>query len=78
MAIDVVDRCLNGSDFLSFFVWNFSIKLFFQSHYQLNGVKRISTQVFNERCRVSYFVLFHTQLLSNDFLNALFDIAHTI
>ena len=49
VAVDVINGSLNGGDFLSFFVRNLSIKLFFQSHYQLNGVKRIRAQVFNER-----------------------------
>ena len=48
VAVDVINGSLNGGDFLSFFVRNLSIKLFFQSHYQLNGVKRIRAQVFNE------------------------------
>ncbi len=38
VAVDVINGSLNGGDFLSFFVRNLSIKLFFQSHYQLNGV----------------------------------------
>lgn len=68
VAVDVINGSLNGGDFLSFFVRNLSIKLFFQSHYQLNGVKRICAQVFNERSIVGYFFLLNAQLFADNFL----------
>ncbi|AAN79833.1 Hypothetical protein c1363 [Escherichia coli CFT073] len=78
VAVDVINGSLNGGDFLSFFVRNLSIKLFFQSHYQLNGVKRIRAQVFNERSIVGNFFLLNAQLFADNFLNAFFDSAHTL
>ena len=78
VAVDVINGSLNGGDFLSFFVRNLSIKLFFQSHYQLNGVKRISARVFNEGSIVGNFFLLNAQLLADNFLNAFFDSAHTL
>ena len=70
VAVDVINGSLNGGDFLSFFVRNLSIKLFFQSHYQLNGVKRIRAQVFNERSIVGNFFLLNAQLFADNFLYA--------
>ena len=78
VAVDVINGSLNGGDFLSFFVRNLSIKLFFQSHYQLNGVKRIRAQVFNERSIVGNFFLLNAQLFAYNFLNAFFDSANTL
>ena len=63
VAVDVINGSLNGGDFLSFFVRNLSIKLFFQSHYQLNGVKRIRAQVFNERSIVGNFFLTRSSIV---------------
>ncbi|BBG30725.1 phox homology (PX) domain protein [Zymobacter palmae] len=76
VSVDVVDRFLNGSDLFSFFVRNFSVEFLFQSHYQLNGVEGISTQVFSERRVVLNFFRFNAQLFNNDFLDALFNAAH--
>ncbi|STD19346.1 Uncharacterised protein [Enterobacter asburiae] len=63
VTVDVINGSLNGGDLLSFFVRNLSIKLFFQSHYQLNGVKRICAQVFNEGSGVHNFFLLNAQLV---------------
>src|SRR5207253_4849821 len=78
MASNVVDSSLNGSDLLGFFVRNFGLEFLFQSHHQLNGVKGVGTQVFYEGSSVHNFFFFNAQLLSNDFLDALFDGAHTL
>ena len=49
VAVDVINGSLNGGDFLSFFV-RISIKLFFQSHYQLNGVKNRASLQRKKHC----------------------------
>ena len=71
----VINCFLNLGDFLSFFVRNFGFKFFFQSHYQLDGVKRVSPQIFDERSVISDLFQFYAKLLGHDFLDALFDIA---
>ncbi len=68
VAVDVINGSLNGGDFLSFFVRNLNIKLFFQSHYQLNSVKRIRPHVFNERSIVGNFFLLNAQLFADNFV----------
>ena len=45
MGVRVVDRVLDGGDFLRIFVGNLNTKFVFQSHDQFYGVKRISAQV---------------------------------
>ncbi len=67
VAVDVINGSLNSGDFLSFFVRNLSIKLFFQSHYQLNGVKENPRPVFNERSIVGNFFLLNAQLFADNF-----------
>src|SRR5690606_21991843 len=76
MIFDVVESQLNSSDFLGFFIGDFGFEFFFQSHYQLDGVKRIGSQILDERSRDLYVFFFHTQLLCDDFLDAFFDAAH--
>jgi hypothetical protein len=77
MAGNVVDSQLNGGDLFRFFVRDFGLEFLFQSHNQLNGVQGVSAQVFNERSIVGDFFFLDAKLLSNDFLDALFDGAHT-
>ncbi|VXB63452.1 hypothetical protein PSEUDO8O_170117 [Pseudomonas sp. 8O] len=74
----VVDSFLNGGDFLSLLVRDLGLEFFLESHHQLNGVKRVGTQVFNEGSAVGYFLFLDAKLLSNDFLDAFFDGAHTL
>ena len=45
MRQDVVDGLLYCGDFFCIFIWNLAFELFFQSHYQLNGIQRIRTQI---------------------------------
>jgi hypothetical protein len=70
---NVVDCGLNSSDFFSFFVRDFGLEFLFQSHHQLNGVKGVSTQVFNEGSSVYPCFVFNAQLLGNDVRDALFE-----
>eukprot|EP00160_Parvularia_atlantis_P002564 Unigene12132_Nuclearia_a/m.36889 Unigene12132_Nuclearia_a/g.36889 ORF Unigene12132_Nuclearia_a/g.36889 Unigene12132_Nuclearia_a/m.36889 type:complete len:109 (-) Unigene12132_Nuclearia_a:153-479(-) len=77
VAFDVVYSSLNGSDLLGFFVRDFGLEFLFQSHHQLNGVKRIGTQVIDEGLLESHFLFLDAQLLGDDFLDAFFDGAHT-
>ena len=45
---DVVDRLLDGGDFLGLFVGNFRLEFFLQGHDQLHGVQRVSAEVVDE------------------------------
>ena len=47
MSIHVVDCFLNGGDFFGIFIRNLGLEFFFESHDQLNGIKRVSAKVFN-------------------------------
>src|SRR5690554_3742338 len=76
VRVNVVDGFLYSGDLLGFFVRNFSLEFFFQSHDQLNGVQRVGTQIFDERSTVGNFFQFDTQLFGYNFLNALFNSAH--
>ncbi len=67
MVSNVIDCGLYSSDLLSFFVRDFGLEFLFQSHHQLNSVKGVGTQIFNEGSSVDHFFFFNAQLLSNDF-----------
>ena len=75
---NVVDGFLNGGDLLGLLVRDFGLEFLFESHHQLNGVKRVSTQVFDEGSAVGYFLFFDAKLFGYDFLDAFFDGAPTL
>lgn len=76
MNADVVNGLLNGGDLLGFFIRNFALELFFQSHYQLNGVEGVGAQIVHEGRLDFDFGFVHAQLFGNDLLNARFDVFH--
>jgi len=68
-----VTECL---DRFSCIIRNFNSELFFESHNQLNSVQAICAKVINERCILYNFIFLNTQVLYNNFLNAVSYIAH--
>ncbi|VXC84394.1 3-oxoacyl-(Acyl carrier protein) synthase II (Modular protein) (fragment) [Pseudomonas sp. 9Ag] len=78
VRVDVVDSFLNSGDLLGLLVRDFGLEFLFQSHHQLNGIKGVGTQVFDEGSAVGNFLFLDAKLLGNDFLDAFFDGAHTL
>ena len=76
MLDGVVDRELHGRDLFCFFVGNLDAELVFQRHHQFDCIEGIGTQVGNERLGIGHVGFRHAKLLSNDFLDPRFDIAH--
>src|SRR5690606_3439814 len=78
VGVDVIDGFLNSGDLFGLLVRDLGLEFLFQSHHQLNGVKGIGTQVFDEGSAVGDFIFLDAKLLGNDFLDAFFDGAHTL
>ena len=75
---DEIDSLLHRRDLLRFLVGDFGLELFFQRHHELNGVQRIRAEIVDEGRLVLHVGFVDTQLLSNNFLDPLLDILHTI
>jgi hypothetical protein len=76
VAVDEVDRVLDGSDFFSRIVRDFDVKFFFERHYQLDNIKAVCAQIVDETCTFSYLVSFNAEMLDDDFLDPFRGIAH--
>ena len=74
--LDEADRVLNGLDLFSCVIWNFDSEFFFESHNQLNGVEAVCAQIVDEACVFGYFRAVDTEVLNNDFFDAVVNCAH--
>jgi hypothetical protein len=78
VAVDVIDRLLDGGNFFGVFVGDFGLELFFQRHDEFDRIERVGAKVIDEGGLVFYFCLVYAQLLGDDFLHTLFNIFHLI
>src|SRR5438045_2010772 len=76
ILLDIADRVLHGLDLLGFFIGNFEIESFFESHDEFYAVERVGAEVVNERCAGCDLALFHTELVHDDLLNFVFHPRH--
>jgi hypothetical protein len=67
MAVDVVNRLLDGGDFLGIFVGNFAAEFFFQRHHQFHRVERVRAEVADEGRLVLDVRFVDAQLFGDDF-----------
>jgi hypothetical protein len=75
-ASDELASVAKGLNGFSSVVWNLNPKLFFECHDQFNGIKAVRAQIVNERGIFNYLVLFDAQMLDDDLLYAVSDVAH--
>jgi hypothetical protein len=61
---------------LSGVIRNFAAEFFFEGHNQFDSVQAVGTEVIDERRIVSNFFALDTQVLDDDFLYAVCDVAH--
>jgi hypothetical protein len=71
-------RIADGHDRLRLIVRDFNAELFLKSHDKLNRVERIGAKVVNEIGVIDHLVGFNAQMLDNNLLYALSDIAHFV
>jgi hypothetical protein len=71
-------RIADGHDRLSLIIRDFDAELFLKSHDKLNRVERIGAKVVNEIGVIDHLVGFNAEMLDNDLLYALSDIAHFV
>ena len=66
LRLDVFDGVADRAHLLGILIGNLDPELFLERHDQLDGVERVSTQVFDERGRVGDLLQLDAELLSND------------
>src|SRR5688500_20284448 len=76
MLLDVVDRVLHGEDLLGRVVGNLDAELFLERHDELDGVEAVSAQIVDEARVLGDLVGLDAQMLNNDLLHAICDVAH--
>src|SRR5271154_713100 len=76
--LKVFDRVADGDDRLGLVVWNLDAELLFECHHQLYGVERVGAQIVDEIGAVDDLVRLHAEVLDDDLLHPLCDIAHVI
>src|SRR4249920_1671162 len=72
----VVDRQLHRGDLLGLFIGDLDAELVFERHHQFDRVEGIGTEVGDEGLVVDHIGFGNAELLSNDFFDTCFDIAH--
>src|SRR6185436_11785031 len=66
VLIDIVVRVAHALNFFSVLVGNLDAEFFFETHYQLNRVERVSAEVVDKPRVGSNFVFVNTQLVNDD------------
>jgi hypothetical protein len=72
------DRVADRDDRFGLIVGDFDAKLLFEGHDQLNRIERIRAKVIDEISVIDHLVGLNAQMLDNNLLYALSDIAHFV
>jgi hypothetical protein len=70
------NRVLNGLNLFCRIVRNFAAELFLESHDQFNGIQAVRAEIVNKTGIIRYLRLVYTEMLDNDFLNPIRNVAH--
>jgi hypothetical protein len=76
VLLDEFDCLTYGLNLFSGVVWNVYFKLFLKFHHQLDRIKRVGSEVVDERCFGSDLILAHTELGRNDFDHSILNRCH--
>ena len=76
MLLEELDGVADRLDLLGGIVGDLAAELLLERHHQLDGVEAVGAQIVDEAGVVGDLVGFHAQMLDNDLLHALCDVAH--
>src|SRR5688572_6467796 len=74
--LEELDRVADGHDGLGGVVRNFDVELLLERHHELDGIEAIGAEIVDEVGVVGHLVGFNAEVLDDDLLHALSDIAH--
>ena len=69
VGFDVVDDVANRQELFRLFVRDFDTKLFFDCHDQLDRIKRVAVEVFDEPCFQRHLFRVYPELFGNNITN---------
>src|SRR6201995_4722433 len=69
-------RVASGQSRFRAVVGNLTAELFFERHYQLDGVEAVCAEIVDEACVVDNFFRFDTEVFDHDLLNPLANLTH--
>src|SRR3954463_5819252 len=78
MRLDESDGVLDRHDLLGRVIGNFAAELFLERHDQLDGIEAVRPQIVDEAGIFGYLGLVDAEMLDNDLLNPLGDVAHAM
>src|SRR5918998_2003299 len=78
MRLDEADGVFDRHDLLGGVVGNFATELFLESHDQLDGVEAVRPQIVNEAGIFGHLGLVDAEMLDNNLLDPLGDVAHAM
>src|SRR5206468_9545319 len=73
---DKIDGILHGEDLLGRVIRDFAAKFFLECHHQLDRVETVGAQIIDKACILGYFRFVDPEVLDDNLLHALGDIAH--
>ncbi|EAT08572.1 acyl carrier protein [Sphingomonas sp. SKA58] len=76
LAVDIIDRILDGGDLLGSVVGDFDAEFFFERHHQLDDIKAVCAQIVDEAGILGHLFGFYAQMLDDDFLYAIRGLTH--
>ena len=76
MLLDEVDGVADGLDLLGGIVGNLDAEFLFERHHQFDGVEAVGAQIVDELGVFLDLRRFDAQMLDDDLLNALGNVAH--
>jgi hypothetical protein len=74
--VDELHRVAKGLNGLGGIIGDLDPELFFERHNQFNRIQAVGAKVVDERSVFDDFVLFDAQMLDDNLLNAICDVAH--
>src|SRR5689334_3239232 len=78
MRLDEADRILHGDDLLSGIIGDLTAELLLERHHELHGVEAVGAEVIDETRILGDLGFVDPQVLHDDLLNPIGDIAHNV
>src|SRR5688572_3665011 len=78
LLVQVIHGVADGAQLLRILVGNVDVELLLEGHDQLDGVQTVRAEVLHEARLAGQLLALHAQLLDDDVLDLLFDVAHVV
>src|SRR5215207_7567054 len=78
LLVQVIHRVADRAQLLRVLVGDVDVELLLEGHDQLDGVQTVRAEVLHEARLAGQLLALHAQLLDDDVLDLLFDVAHVV